>query len=30
MKNQKNIIIVNTKGGASKSTVAMQVIAPYF
>ncbi|MDK2063227.1 division plane positioning ATPase MipZ [Aliarcobacter butzleri] len=25
-----NIIIVNTKGGASKSTTAMQVIAPYF
>lgn len=30
MKNQKNIIVSNTKGGASKSTVAMQVIAPYF
>lgn len=30
MRNQKNIIVVNTKGGASKSTVAMQVIAPYF
>ncbi|MEV9499786.1 hypothetical protein [Aliarcobacter butzleri] len=25
-----NITIQNTKGGASKSTVAMQVIAPYF
>lgn len=25
-----NIIIVNTKGGASKSTTAMQIIAPYF
>lgn len=30
MRNQKNIIVINTKGGASKSTVAMQVIAPYF
>lgn len=30
MRNQKNIIVINTKGGASKSTVAMQVVAPYF
>ncbi|WP_323589025.1 hypothetical protein [Aliarcobacter butzleri] len=30
MKNQKNILIVQSKGGASKSTTAMQVIAPYF
>lgn len=30
MRNQKNIIVINTKGGASKSTVAMQVISPYF
>lgn len=30
MRNQKNIIVINTKGGASKSTVAMQIISTYF
>jgi len=30
MRSYKNIVISQSKGGASKSTVAMQVVAPYF
>ena len=32
MKNQKNVnvIVVNTKGGAGKSTTAMQIVSTYF
>ena len=30
MRNQKRILVTQSKGGASKSTVAMQVVAPYF
>lgn len=30
MRNYKNIVTSQSKGGASKSTVTMQVIAPYF
>lgn len=30
MRNQKNILIVQSKGGAAKSTTAMQIIATYF
>ncbi|QKF68126.1 hypothetical protein AVENP_2630 [Arcobacter venerupis] len=30
MRNQKNILVVQSKGGASKSTTAMQIISTYF
>jgi len=30
MRTQKRILVTQSKGGASKSTVAMQVVAPYF
>lgn len=30
MKNQKKILVTQSKGGGSKSTTAMQIIAPYF